>query len=410
MQKGANLGVISESWQKNLFAIFIAEFLVIMGHSSVSPFMPLFVQKLGNFTNLEAAFWAGITTGVSGLGMFLTAPLWGNIADRWGRKSMVLRAMFGGSIIVALTGLAPNIYYLVVMRFVFGMFAGSVAASSALIAANTPKNKIPFAMGLLMAAAFGGQTLGPMFGGFLADSVGYENTFFITSAVIFAGSLIVLLFVEERFERPVKGQSSSWRRLWGLAKSREMILLLILLFALNAGLGMISPIIPVVIKDLDPGGKAASSSGLAIGFLGLVTAISSVITGRLGEKFTLKKILFFSCIVTGLLYLPPIWASTLGQFTLFIALMGLFKGGMVTIPNALVGLSVDPSQQGIAYGLAQSAKALGNAAGPFIGGSLAPFLGLRTVFAVAGGLFLLVGIAVARFFKEKPTEIPKTPH
>ena len=402
--------MISESWQKNLFAIFIAEFLVIMGHSSVTPFMPLFIQTLGDFTSVEVAFWAGIATGVSGLSMFLTAPLWGNIADRWGRKPMVLRAMFGGSIIVALTGLAPNICYLIVMRFIFGMFAGSVAASSALIAANTPKNKIPFAMGLLMAAAFGGQTLGPMFGGFLADSVGYKNTFFITSAVIFAGSLIVLLFVEERFEHPVKEQSSSWRKMLDLAKSRQMLILLILLLALNAGPSMISPIIPVVVRDLDPGGKAASASGLAIGLLGLVTAISSVITGRLGERITLKKILFFSCILTGLLYLPPIWASTVGQLTLFIALMGLFKGGMVTIPNALVGLSVDPSQQGIAYGLAQSAKSLGSAAGPFIGGSLAPLLGLRSIFGVAGGLFLLVGIAVARLFVEKPTEMPKTTH
>jgi MFS transporter, DHA1 family, multidrug resistance protein len=402
--------VTSVSWQKNLFAIFIAEFLVIMGHSSASPFMPLFIETLGDFTNTEVAFWAGIATGVSGLSMFLTAPLWGNIADRWGRKPMVLRAMFGGSIIVALTGLSTNIYYLIVMRFIFGMFAGSVAASSALIAGGTPKNKIPFAMGLLMAAAFGGQTLGPMFGGFLADSVGYKNTFFITSAIIFIGSLIVLFLVEERFERPVKGQSSSWRKVWDLAKSRKMLILLILLAALNAGPGMISPIIPVVVKSLDPLGKAASASGIAIGLLGLVTAISSVITGRLGEKFTLKNILFFSCVLTGILYLPPIWASTVVQLTLFIALMGLFKGGLVTIPNALVGLSVDPSQQGIAYGLAQSAKSLGNAAGPFIGGSLASLLGLRTVFGVAGGLFLLVGIATVRFFVEKPTEIPKNTH
>lgn len=265
-------------------------------------------------------------------------------------------------------------------------------------------------MGLLMAAAFGGQTLGPMFGGFLADTVGYKNTFFITSAVIFAGSIIVLLFVQERFEHPVKGPSSSWRGLWDLAKSREMLLLLILLITLNAGPSMASPIIPVVIKGLDPGGKTASVSGLAIGLLGLVTAISSIVTGRLGEKFTLKKILIFSCIGTGLLYLPPIWASTLGQIILFVALMGLFKGGLVPIPNALVGLSVNPSQQGIAYGLAQSARALGNAAGPFIGGNLTAFLGLRTVFAVAGGLFLLVGVIVSRFFVEKPTEIPKAPH
>ena len=398
----------SEPWRKNLFAIFIAEFLVLIGHSSVIPFIPLFIQKLGNFTNVEAAFWASIATGLSGLGMFLTAPMWGSLADRWGRKPMVLRAMLGGSIIVALTGLTSNVYYFLILRFIFGMFAGSVAASSALIAANTPKNKLPFAMGLLMAAAFGGQTLGPMFGGFLADSVGYQNTFFITSAVIFTGSIIVLIFTEEKFVRPVKGNDSTLKRMWDLARSRQMILLLVLLITLNAGPGMVSPIIPVVVKDLSFGSRAASAAGLAIGLLGLVTAISAVITGRLGEKFTLKKILIFSCVATGLCYLPPMWASTLFQLTLFVALMGLFKGGLVSIPNALVGLTVDSTQQGVAYGLAQSAKSFGNAIGPFIGGGLASSLGIRAIFGVAGGLYILVGIIVARFYIEKPIDKLKT--
>ena len=75
--------------------------------------------------------------------------------------------------------------------------------------------------------------------------------------------------------------------------------------------------------------------------------------------------------------------------------------------NALVGLSVPRSQQGIAYGVAQSANALGNGLGPLIGGSLAPMIGLRSVFGVAGGLFMLTGAAVAKLLAgvnvEKPT-------
>src|SRR3972149_3344332 len=99
-----------ESWKRNLYAIFVAELVVLTGFSFANPFMPLFIQELGNFTNEQAAFWGGIASGASGIAMFFSAPLWGIIADRWGRKPMVLRAIFGGSAVLALMSLSPNIY------------------------------------------------------------------------------------------------------------------------------------------------------------------------------------------------------------------------------------------------------------------------------------------------------------
>lgn len=128
--------MVSESWQKNLYVIAIAEFVVIMGFSFVTPFMPLFIQELGNFTSKEAAFWAGIATGSSGIAMFLSAPVWGIVADRWGRKPMLLRAQFGSSIVLALAGLSPNVYCLTGLRFAQGLLSGTVAAASALVAAS----------------------------------------------------------------------------------------------------------------------------------------------------------------------------------------------------------------------------------------------------------------------------------
>ena len=161
--------MVSISWQRNLYTIFVAELIVIMGFSFVIPFMPLFIQQVGNFTNEEAAFWAGFANAAGGIAMFFSAPLWGIVADRWGRKPMVLRAMFGASVILALTGLAPNIAYVVGLRFALGLVSGTVAAASALVATVTPRDKISFAMGLLMMAVFSGTTMGPLFGGLAAD-------------------------------------------------------------------------------------------------------------------------------------------------------------------------------------------------------------------------------------------------
>ena len=398
----------SESWRRNLYAIFVAEFIVIMGFSFVNPFMPLFIQELGNFTNPKAAFWAGIATSVSGIAMFFSAPIWGIIADRWGRKPMVLRAMFGAGTVLALIGLAPNIYYVIALRFIQGLLSGTVAAASALVASLTPRNKMPFAMGLLMVAVFMGSSFGPLAGGFIADSVGYNAAFFITGGFLFSGGLIVLFFVKEKFERPAKGQSASLSSLLRLAKSREMLPLLLVLSALSAGPQMITPIISLFIRELNPEGMAATASGLAFGLMGVVAAISAVIAGRLGGHISLKKILVISCLGTGLLYLPPMWARTVTQLIILIALTGLLKGGLMVSSNALVGLSVPRSQQGIAYGLAQSAHALGNGLGPLIGGSLASLIRLRYVFGVAGGLFMLIGVTVRKLLTGANLEKPSS--
>ena len=398
----------SESWRRNLYAIFVAEFIVITGFSFVNPFMPLFIQELGTLTSQKAAFWAGVATSASGIAMFFSAPLWGIVADRWGRKPMVLRAMFGAGMVLALIGLAPNIYFVVALRFTQGLLSGTVAAASALVASLTPRNKMPFAMGLLMVAVFGGTSFGPLAGGFMADSVGYKAAFFITGGLLFSGGLIVLFLVKEKFERPAKGQSASLGSLLRLAKSREMLPLLLTLCALHAGPQMMTPIISLFVRELDPSGMAATASGLAFCFMGVVAAISAVVAGRLGGHISLKKILVISCLGTGLLYLPPMWARTVTQLIIFIALTGLLKGGLMTSSNALVGLSVPRSQQGIAYGVAQSANALGNGLGPLIGGSLAPLIGLRSVFGVAGGFFMLTGIAVAKLLARVSLEKPVT--
>ena len=396
--------MVSESWQKNLYVIFVTEFVVIMAFSFVNPFLPLFIQKLGGFNNKQAAFWAGIALGGGGLAMFLSSPGWGIIADRWGRKPMVLRAMFGASVILDLMGIVPNVYAFIALRCSQGLLAGTVAAASALVAADTPRNKIPFAMGLIMLAVFGGSSFGPFLGGFLADKVGYEATFFITSALLFSGGLIVLFFVKERFDRPIPGQGASLGSLWHLAMSREMLLLLMAICALNIGPQMISPMIPLFIRELDPRVAAATASGVAFGLMGVVAGISSVVASRLGKRISLKKVMVFSCLGTGLLYLPPMWATTVTQLLIFIALMGLLTGGLMMSANSLVSMSVSQSQQGIAYGLSTSAQALGGGLGPLIGGSLASLLGLKPIFGVAGGLFILVGVLIIKLLVGKPVE------
>jgi len=399
---------VSNNWQKNLYAIFVAELLVMAGFSFVFPFMPLYIEKLGNYSYSQAAFWAGIAEGICGIAMFLSAPLWGLLADRTGRKPMVLRAIFGSAVVVALIAISPNVPFLVIMRFFQGVLSGTVAAASALVAAMTPREKRPFAMGLLMTGIYIGNSCGPLMGGLAADKFGYETTFFISAAALAAGGFVVLFMVKEKFE-PVKlAERSSLGSMLRLAGSKEVLPLLLIQFALNAGPSMVGPIIPLFIQQLNPLGQAATEAGIAFTLAGIIAALSSVVAGRLTTRLPLKTILVFSCLGTCLTYLAPMTATTVTQLTIYIALRGLLNGGILTAGYALLSLSVSPAQQGVVFGLGQSASSLGGGVGPTIGGALGSSLGFKNVFGFTAGMYLFTTLLVVKVIPKHAGETAET--
>ena len=390
----------SESWQRNLYVIFIAEFLVLMSWSFANPFMPMLIQTMGKFTDREAAFWTGLASAISGICMFISAPIWGIIADRWGRKPMILRAMFGITLISVATALAPNVFWLITFRGITGLFAGSMAAASAMVASSTPREKLTYAMGILMVANFGGSALGPLIGGIMGDAFGFKAVFYIIGAVYFLGGIGIMFFTHEEFTPVPADQLPSFRKLWNLARSKEIMPLLVVLTVLSIGPSMMNPIIPLFIQQLNTK-SAASASGLAMSLMGIVAAISSIIAGRMGARMSLKTMLIWGCILTGVMYLPPVFATSVFVFIVLMSLRGVFNGGVMVPSNSLVSLSVSRTEQGMAYGLQQSANSLGNGLGPLLGGVLASAFGLKIVFPISAGLFVLAGFAVMKLLPKK---------
>jgi DHA1 family multidrug resistance protein-like MFS transporter len=384
--------------------LLLAELLVMVGFSFVFPFMPLFIEKLGNFTTQQAALWAGIAEGASGVGMFFFSPIWGILADRSGRKPMVLRAMFGAAVVVGLIGLSPSVPFLITMRFIQGALTGTIAAASALVSSITPRDKMPLAMGLLMTMVYVGNSAGPLLGGMAADRFGYETTFFITSGLLLLGGLVVLFLVKEKFQRPIQKRGTSIQSMFRLAGSKQILPLLIIQFSLQAGPNMVAPIISLLMQQLNPSGAAATSAGIALALSSVIAAMTATIAGRLAGRISLKTILVYSCLGTCLAYLPPISATTVAQLTAYIALRGLVNGGILTSSYAILSLSVPPEQQGMAFGIGQSANSLGNGLGPIIGGSLGSSLGLKPVFAFTAGMYLLAGLLVIKVLPRQNTE------
>ncbi len=382
----------SSSWQKNLAVITIAEFLAMAGFFMVNPFTPLYLQQLGHLSSDQAAFWSGMSIGGASLAMFVSAPLWGLISDRFGRKLMFLRSLFGGAVVVGLYTLMVNVYAFVALRICQGLFTGIVATAAALVVNVTPRNKVPFAMGVLMGTIYAATSVGPLMGGFLADHFGYTTTFIVTSLLLITAGILVLFFTREDFQAPAKADRASLKSTLRLAASPAMLPLLLVIVFMNMGPMIISPIVTLRIYEINPLGDVASAAGLAFALAGGLASLSSFFIGRLDKKMSLRNILLWSSFITGLLYLLPMGANTVTWMVITVGLTGLVVGGTLISSNALITYSAPAALHGVAFGLSQSSSALGRGLGPIIGGVLVPFIGLRPVFGVAAGAFILAAL------------------
>jgi DHA1 family multidrug resistance protein-like MFS transporter len=395
---GAALGS-APNWQRTLGALWLAQTLTIIGFSLRTPFLPFFVAELGA-RNLETqVLWAGAINAGGAAVMAITAPLWGALADRYGRKLMVLRAMVAGSLTIGLMALATSPWQLFVLRLVEGGFTGTVTASTTLAASTVPRERLGFGLGLMQMAVFSGSAVGPLIGGVLADQIGYRATFVLAGSLLLVSALLVAFLVEERFEPPPRraGHGETGGETWRLLLAPALLGIVVSLFALRAASMALQPIVPLLVAQLARGSSAVNSlAGLAMGVSGMTSAVASVGLGRLSDRIGQRPLLIASGALAAATFLPLGLTTQVWQVIVLQALFGIASGGMLPTANALVARLTPEGRRGTIYGFTTTASSLGAFVGPLVGTALAAALGLHAPF-LAIGLALAVTVAwVAR--------------
>jgi DHA1 family multidrug resistance protein-like MFS transporter len=395
---GAALGS-APNWQRTLGALWLAQTLTIIGFSLRTPFLPFFVAELGA-RNLETqVLWAGAINAGGAAVMAITAPLWGALADRYGRKLMVLRAMVAGSLTIGLMALATSPWQLFVLRLVEGGFTGTVTASTTLAASTVPRERLGFGLGLMQMAVFSGSAVGPLIGGVLADQIGYRATFVLAGSLLLVSALLVAFLVEERFEPPPRraGHGETGGETWRLLLAPALLGIVVSLFALRAASMALQPIVPLLVAQLARGSSAVNSlAGLAMGVSGMTSAVASVGLGRLSDRIGQRPLLIASGALAAATFLPLGLTTQVWQVIVLQALFGIASGGMLPTANALVARLTPEGRRGTIYGFTTTASSLGAFVGPLVGTALAAALGLHAPFLVIG-LALAVTVAwVAR--------------
>lgn len=387
-------------WRRNLYTMWVAQTLSIVGFSFTAPFLPLFLRQLGLTTTDEVIWWSGLMNVGSGLVMAVSAPLWGAIADRYGRKPMVLRAMFGGAVIIGLMGLAPNVAVLLGLRLVQGLLTGTVTASVALIASITPRERLGFSLGLMQTAVFTGSSLGPFIGGVTADAIGYRQSFALTGALLGVAGVLVLFLVHERFDRAAaagQGGAPLFRGMFAPLSNPLLVSLTVVIFLLGAGTMGIAPLLPIFVEQLAGSAQnVASLSGATFGIAGLTNALAAIAFGRLADRLGHRRILIGCSFAAALLLVPQAFVQHPWQLIAMRGLFGVATGGMMPTANALIATATPPETRGAVYGITSASTALGSALGPLGASALAAVVSIRAVFLVTAGVMLFVGGWVLR--------------
>ncbi len=378
------------NWRRNLFMVWLSQFFSILGFSVAMPFLPFYVQKLGVTEPDQVKLWVALVASAGPLTMAIFAPIWGVVADRYGRRLMMLRASFGGVICLTLMGLAPNVQWLLALRLLQGMLTGTVSAAQTLVSVHTPKNRTGLALGVLSSAVFTGDMAGNMLGGFLADSYGYRPVFFVAGGILLVSSLLVVYGVREHFEpRPPRNRRRSFQVGVGRVSAAWSILALMgfMAFCRQFDQAMF-PLFVQQVKGTLQGAAIWTGSLYAIG--SLAALLAGVLLGWLADRTSPARIGRYSALVASLLLIPHGLATAFTQMACLRFGILFCAGGLDPVFQIWLAKSTPEKYRGILFGWALTAKSIGWTLAPLVSGATAAAFGLRSVYFVGSGLFLLL--------------------
>ena len=386
-----------ETWKKNLWVCWFGAFIVSVGMSQMAPILPLYVEHLGVHDPAGIARWSGIAFGSNFISLAIFSPIWGSFADKYGRKPMILRASLWLSVIMACMGFAQNVYQLTGLRILQGALAGYQSAVITLVATQTPEERSGWALGVIFSGQVGGTLLGPFFGGYLAEAIGFREDFIAIGAMCFIAFVASWLFVREEKDTAAPA-ASSFREIWRCLPNRHITVnLFCTTLLLQLALMSIQPIITIYIASLSSDlAHIALVSGAVFAASGLASIFAAPKLGKISDRIGPQKVLLAALIIAGLLFIPQALVSSPWQLGVLRFLLGLVTAGLLPSINSLLRRSTPDGVAGRIFGYNQSAQFLGMFCGSLAGGQLAAVFGIPSVFFCTGTLLLINAVWVYR--------------
>lgn len=372
-------------WKKNLFVLSIAVFIAGIAFSEIMPFLSLYINTLGNFSHQQLNFWSGIVYSGTFIVSAVVSPWWGKLADKKGRKPMILRAGIGMSVVIACMGLVQNVWQLLLLRMLQGVFAGFISNSNALVATETPKTNSGQALGTIASATTAGTLLGPLVGGALTSIFSYRITFMITGGLLLLCSILVLFFVHEDDFKPVTAKKLD--KASGVIKSLRsphlIFGLLLTTLIIQAANNSINPIVSLYVRQLLNGhGNVVFISGVIAALPGIATFLVASRFGALGDKIGTHKIIVAGFIAASIFFFLTAFVRNTVELGILRFLVGFSDACLFPQVQTMLTKNSPAAVTGRIFSWNQSAMYIGNIVGPLLGSFVSGMFNYSMVFIV----------------------------
>lgn len=389
-----------EPWQRDQYVVVLTVALAHVAFDLTQPFMPLYIRDLGVTDLADAAFWSGIIIGVGPLFGAIMGPIWGGLADRFGRKAMVLRALVMIGIMQSAMAFVPDVYWLLAIRIVMGLFAGFTPAAMALAISLGPRDRMAHAIGMVQAATFLPLAIGPTIGGLISDSFGLRTNFMLTGLILLVPAVLLYFTVEEGPYREAAAkrnadQGAPRGSVLGLLMLPGFVVSLVILFLTRFTDRTLTPILPLFLIELDtPTGQLATITGFVVATGAVAATISSMLYGRWARPDNTRKLLIGAlaggAVFSGLLALVYGWT----EVVVLRVILGLLAGGSMSLAYTMGARLAPSARSGLTLSTLSSCGQLGGALAPMVAG-LVSQIGLRQVFVATAAAYLVACLLAA---------------
>lgn len=381
-----------ETWKRTVYISLVCVFCTAFGVSQLAPILPLYFHDLGVQTPEAMSLWSGLATGATYIIVCLAAPFWGRVADKKGRKITLIRSSFGMALCNILIAFQTTPEGVVLIRLVQGLVSGFYSASITLIASKSPIERTGWALGLLASANLAGSLIGPLLGGYIADTVGIRNDFIIVGVLMGLAGVLATIFIHENYVPQPNPEKLSIRKLKEqIPEFNSIVALCVASFIYAICIMSLQPVISVYIKGIVPSDteNLAFIAGAVFSAMGIAQLMSSSPLGKLVDKIGPRKVLVVSLIYVGILNIPQAYVSDVYQLAIIRFLQGFGLGGMLPALNTYLSSKTPREFTGQVFSYNQSCLFFGYFLGSVGGASLMAWLGFTTLFWVSGGLFII---------------------
>ncbi|HEM4990703.1 TPA: multidrug efflux MFS transporter [Streptococcus suis] len=378
----------SSYWKQNLKVAWLGNFLTGTSFTLVMPFISVFVEELGVGPG-QVEYYAGLAVSANAFAAAVMAPIWGSLADRYGRKPMMVRAAF--AMIFTMGGMAfvPNVFWLLALRVLNGVFTGYIPNATALIASQVPKDKTGYALGTLSTGAVAGNLIGPTLGGILAEMFGVHTVFLLVGLLYAIVVLLTIFYIREDFVPIKKGEEMSVKEVFEQVKDRQMLVgLFVTSMIIIAAAQAVVPILTLYVRHLGQTDNLLFVAGFIISLPGMASLVTSGYLGKIGDRIGNHRLLLIALTYSLLINVFCVFAENPFQLGLLRFMYGFGTGALLPSVNSL--LTKLTPKEGISriFSYNQLFNNLGSVVGPMMGSAVAAHMGYDWVFYLSSGLVL----------------------